>query len=239
MFILDLKLGIIYYKELRKFKEEIMKINKKHLGAVLLTSTILLGACGNAEDSAKTETTEPATTTEESVDTAEETTEDTTVETTEDDASDEADHGEMVNDESGELPEGITEAENPAYPVGSKVTIENDHMPGMKGAKGTVEGVFDTTAYEVTYDDTETGETVANHKWVVHEELKDAQDDPYQAGGEVVLEAEHMPGMKGATATVDSAEATNMYMVTYTDTETGETIENHKWMSEDELSPAE
>lgn len=219
-----------------------MKINKKYLGAVLLSSTLLLGACGNAEDSTKTETTEPATTTEETVETAEETTEDTdqdTVETTEDDDSDEADHGEMVHDESGELPEGIKEAENPAYPVGSKVTIENDHMPGMKGAKGEVVGVFDTTAYEVTYDDTESGETVANHKWVVHEELENAQDEPYQAGDEVVLEATHMPGMKGAKATVDSAEATNMYMVTYTDTETGETIENHKWMSEAELSPAE
>ena len=208
-----------------------MKINKKYLGAVLLSSTILLGACGNAEDSAKTETTEPATTTEETVDTAEE--------TTEDDASDEASHGDMVHDESGEVSEGMKEAENPLYPVGSEVVIENDHMPGMKGAKGEVVGVFDTTAYEVTYDDTESGETVANHKWVVHEELENDQDEPYQAGDEVVLEAEHMAGMKGATATVDLAEATNMYMVTYTDTESGETIENHKWMSEDELSPAE
>lgn len=211
-----------------------MKINKNWLGAVLLSSTLLLGACGNAEDSAQTETTEPATTTEETVDTVE----DTDV-NTENDASNEDGHEDMEHDESGEVPEGMKEAENPLYPVGSEVVIENDHMPGMKGAKGTVVGVYDTTAYEVTYDDTETGETVANHKWVVHEELKDAQDEPYQVGDEVVLEAEHMAGMKGATATVDSAENTNMYMVTYTDTETGETVENHKWMSEDELSPAE
>ena len=124
-----------------------------------------------------------------------------------------------------------------------KLLIQRQHKTlttwKKKKLTGTVVGVYDTTAYEVTYDDTETGETVANHKWVVHEELENAQDEPYQAGDEVVLEASHMPGMKGATATVDSAEKTNMYMVTYTDTESGEKIENHKWMSEDELSQAE
>lgn len=213
-----------------------MKYNKEKLGAVLLSSALLLGACGTADDNGQTESTEPKTTTEETTDT--ETTQDTN-DAEEKETSNEGGHGDMVHDESGEVPEGMKEAENPAYPVGSEVIIENDHMPGMKGAKGTVVGVYDTTAYEVTYDDTETGETVANHKWVVHEELENAQDEPYQAGDEVVLEASHMPGMKGATATVDSAEKTNMYMVTYTDTESGEEIENHKWMSEDELSKAE
>lgn len=207
-----------------------MKDNKKKLGAVLLSSALLLGACGT-NDSEQAEVEEPTTT-------VEETTEDTE-EITEDDSSNESEHGDMVHDESGEVPEGMKEVENPAYPVGSEVVIENDHMPGMKGAKGTVVGVFDTTAYEVTYDDTETGETVDNHKWVVHEELENAQDEPYQAGDEVVLEASHMPGMKGATATIDSAEKTNIYMVTYIDTESGEEIKNHKWMSEDELSKAE
>lgn len=211
--------------------------NKKKLGAVLLSSALLLGACGAKDDNGQTESTEPTTTTEETTDT--ETTQDTN--DVEEEASNEGGHEDMdmEHDESGEVPEGMKEAENPVYPVGSEVVIEDDHMPGMKGATGTVVGVYDTTAYEVTYKDTETGETVANHKWVVHEELENAQDEPYQAGDEVVLEASHMPGMKGATATVDSAEKTNMYMVTYTDTESGEKIENHKWMSEDELSKAE
>ena len=215
-----------------------MKDNKKKLGAVLLSSALLLGACGAKDDNGKTESTEPTTTTEETTDT--ETTQDTN-DVEEKEASNEGGHEDMdmEHDESGEVPEGMKEAENPVYPVGSEVVIEDDHMPGMKGATGTVVGVFDTTAYEVTYKDTETGETVANHKWVVHEELENAQDEPYQAGDEVVLEATHMPGMKGATATIDSAEKTNIYMVTYTDTESGEEIENHTWMSEDELSKAE
>mgnify|MGYP002714762170 FL=1 len=211
-----------------------MKYNKKWLGAVLLSSALLMSACGASDEGEKADTTEPTTTVEETTDTAKD-----TEDMTEDHASTEDGHGNMEHDESGEIPEGLKVAENPAYPVGSQVVIENDHMPGMKGAKGTVVGVFDTVAYEVTYKDTQTGETVANHKWVVHEELENAQDEPYQQGDEVTLEASHMPGMKGATATIDSAENTRVYMVTYTDTESGDTIENHKWMSEDELSPAE
>lgn len=211
-----------------------MKYNKKWLGAVLLSSALLMSACGASDEGEKADTTEPTTTVEETTDTAKD-----TEDMTEDHASTEDGHGNMEHDESGEIPEGLKVAENPAYPVGSQVVIENDHMPGMKGAKGTVVGVFDTVAYEVTYKDTQTGETVANHKWVVHEELENAQDEPYQQGDEVTLEASHMPGMKGATATIDSAENTRVYMVTYTDTESGDTIENHKWMSEDELSAAE
>lgn len=214
-----------------------MNYNKKRLGAVLLSSALLLGACGTTDDNEQTETTEPATT-EETTDT--ETTKNTDEMEKENDASNEdghEDHEDMEHDESGEIPEGLKEAENPTYPVGSEVVIQNDHMPGMEGAKGEVVGVFDTTAYEVTYDDTETGETVANHKWVIHEELENAQDDPYKEGDEVVLEASHMPGMKGASATIDSAEKANVYMVTYTDTKTGETVENHKWMTEEELGP--
>lgn len=55
------------------------------------------------------------------------------------------------------------------------------------------------------------------------------------AASKVVLEAEHMPGMKGATATIDSAERTTVYMVTYTPTTGGEPVKNHKWLVENEI----
>ncbi len=210
-----------------------MKYNKKWLGAVLLSAGLILTACSTSNEG-QTDTTEPASTIENTTDTAE-----NTNDVTENESSNESGHGDMEHDESGDLPEGIKEAENPAYPVGSQVVIQNDHMPGMMGASGTVVGVFDTVAYEVTYQDTKTGETVANHKWVIHEELENPQAEPYQQGDEVILKASHMPGMEGASATIDSAHDTRVYMVTYTDTESGETIENHKWMAEDELSPAE
>src|SRR5699024_4630192 len=136
-------------------------------------------------------------------------------------------HEGMEHDESGEIPEG------------SEVTIQTDQMPGMMGATGEVEGAFDSIAYEITYNDAKEGEEGANHKWVVHEEVENAQDEPYQAGDEVVLEAYHMPGMQGATAIIDSAEDTTVYMVTYTDTETDDTVENHKWLIEEELGQEE
>lgn len=147
------------------------------------------------------------------------------------------DHSEMNHTGSGEVPEGLAEAENPKYPVGSKVVIHADHMPGMDNAEATVSGAFDTTVYSVTYTPTTGGEPVKNHKWVIHEEIENANDEPYKKGDEVVLNAEHMKGMDGAKATIDTAEQTTVYMVDYTDTKTGEKITNHMWVTESELSP--
>ena len=59
------------------------------------------------------------------------------------------DMGDMMHDNSGEIPAGLQKAENPTYSVGDTVTIQTDHMAGMKGATGTVVGAFDTVAYEV------------------------------------------------------------------------------------------
>ncbi|WP_225744981.1 YdhK family protein [Marinilactibacillus sp. Marseille-P9653] len=197
-----------------------MKQNKKWIGTILLSSALLLGACGTDEVNESTIT-------------------DTNQTTTDDTSSGSGDHGGMMHDESGEIPEGLEEAENPTYPVGSEVTIQADHMPGMRGATGEIVGAFDSIAYEITYTDNETGEEVSNHKWIVHKEIENSQEEPYQTSDEVVLEADHMPGMQGATATIDSAEDTSVYMITYIDTETGDTVENHKWLTEDELEPAE
>lgn len=44
-----------------------------------------------------------------------------------------------------------------------------------------------------------------------------------------------MPGMKGATATIDSAEQTTVYMVDYTPTTGGEPVKNQKWVTGSEL----
>ncbi len=48
-----------------------------------------------------------------------------------------------------------------------------------------------------------------------------------------------MDGMKGATATIDSAEKTTVYMVDFVPTTGGEEIKNHKWVTESELSPVD
>lgn len=148
-------------------------------------------------------------------------------------------HSEMDHSSSGEVPEDLEEAENPKYPEDSQAVIQATHMKGMEGATATVTGAFDTTVYTVTYTPTTGGEEVQDHKWVVHEEIEDAGEETFEKGDEVVLNANHMKGMEGATATIDSAKDTTVYMVSYTDTETGDEVEHHKWVTEEELAPAD
>jgi hypothetical protein len=137
---------------------------------------------------------------------------------------------------SSTVPKGLKVAENPTYKVGSQATIKANHMEGMDGAEATIVGAYDTTAYAVTYTPTTGGATVKNHKWVIHEEIKDVGSEPLKPGTEVTLEANHMEGMKGAKGTIDSAEHTTVYMVDYTPTTGGEKVKNHKWVTESELS---
>ncbi|MFC9710240.1 YdhK family protein [Paenibacillus sp. NPDC056933] len=144
--------------------------------------------------------------------------------------------GEMHHSDSGDLPEGLHEKSNPTYPVGSQAVMSTDHMAGMKGAEATIVGAYETTAYAVSYVPTTGGDPVKNHKWVIQEEIQDHTDQPYAAGAEVVLDADHMPGMKGAKATIDSAEQTTVYIVDYTPTTGGDPVKNHKWVTEEELS---
>ncbi|MGE6719401.1 YdhK family protein [Peribacillus frigoritolerans] len=179
---------------------------------------LVLGACSNAND----ENTENKDNTEK----------------TEDKENMEGmDHGNMDHSSSEEVPEGLKEAKNPTYEVGSQAILETDHMEGMKGAKATIVGAYDTTVYTISYTPTTGGERVENHKWVIQEEIKDAGDDPLEPGAEVTVDAAHMEGMDGAKAEIDSAEEMTVYMVDYTPTTGGEEVKNHKWVTESELSP--
>ncbi len=130
-------------------------------------------------------------------------------------------------------------AENPTYEVGSKVKIMEGHMEGMKGAEATIVGAYDTTAYAISYSPTNGGERVENHKWVIHEEIPDSGNEFLEPGTEVKNDASHMEGMDGATAEIDSAEKTTVYMIDFTPTTGGEKVTNHKWVTESELSTAE
>ncbi|WP_019414276.1 YdhK family protein [Paenisporosarcina sp. TG20] len=143
----------------------------------------------------------------------------------------------MDHSGSADVPEGLIVQENPTYAVGTKAILETDHMEGMKGAEATIVGAYDTTAYAISYTPTTGGERVTNHKWVIHDEIKDAGEDTLELGTEVTIEADHMNGMDGATAEIDFAEQTTVYMVDYTSTTNGEEVTNHKWVTESELSP--
>lgn len=152
-----------------------------------------------------------------------------------------ADDADMQHDhamDGGEAPAGIADATDPTYPVGTEVTVLADHMEGMDGATATVTGAYSTTAYSVSYTPTDGGEPVSDHRWVVQEELEDPGDAPLADGTEVTLNADHMAGMEGATATIDSSTQETVYMVDIT-TADGMTMTNHKWVTESELAPAD
>ncbi len=142
----------------------------------------------------------------------------------------------MVHDTSGEIPQGLKESAMPNYKVGDSAKILTEHMEGMKGAEATIVGAFDTIAYEISYDPTNGDSRVENHKWVIHEEIKNAGTEELKPGDEVIIEASHMEGMKDATATIEAAEATTVYMVDYEPNTGGEKVKNHKWVTDSELS---
>lgn len=144
---------------------------------------------------------------------------------------------EMNHSSSGEVPEDLAVAEKPTYPVGSQAVMHAKHMKGMDGAAATIAGAYHTTVYSVSYTPTTGGERVEDHKWVIHEEIENAGEEEFKPGDEVVLNADHMEGMDGAAAVIDSAEETTVYMVDFKNTETGKEVKNHKWVIESELSP--
>lgn len=205
-----------------------MKKKKLIIGILALITTLVLMACGGNEEPDPNDDTNTGT---ESQKNANEGTE------SKENKDEEMNHSGSNHSSSGEVPEGLVEAENPTYPVGSEATINADHMGGMDGAVATITGAFDTTVYMVSYTPTTGGEPVEDHKWVIHEELEEAGEEPFKSGEKVVLNADHMEGMDGATATIDSAEQTTVYMVSYTDTETGQEVTHHKWVTESEISP--
>ncbi|MFD1446545.1 YdhK family protein [Oceanobacillus profundus] len=203
-----------------------MKRNKLIIGIVSMIAVLLLSACANeTEENTGTET---ESNTEEKKDME-----------SESDSHEGMDHSEMNMSSTGEVPEGLEEAENPTYEVGSQAMIETDHMEGMKGAEATIVGAYDTTVYTVSYTPTTGGEEVTDHKWVIHEELENPDDAPLEEGTEVTMNADHMKGMDGAVAKIDSAEETTLYMVDFVPTTGGEEVTNHKWVTESELSPVE
>src|SRR5699024_12557845 len=66
--------------------------------------------------------------------------------------------------------------------------------------------------------------------------LKSAESPTYEVGSKVIIETDHMKGMKGAEATIVGAFSTNAYAVSYTPTTGGEKVKNHKWRSEEHTS---
>lgn len=193
-----------------------MAYHKLFASAASLALAFGLAACGNTDVTVDPET------------------QDKPVETSES-SEQHGDHEGMDHSGSSEIPAGLMEAESPTYEPGSNVIVNADHMDGMEGAEATISGAYDTTVYAVTYTPTDGGDVIENHKWVIHEELKDSGSAPLEPGDTVTLNTDHMSGMQDAEAEIVSAEDTTVYMIDY-ESPDGEKITNHKWVTEEELS---
>lgn len=205
-----------------------MPKNKLMMGILSLLTALILSACNTGDD-----------TQQDQMDTEDMPTDSMDQDgdhMDEDDMGEDDGHMDMDHSGSGEVPDGLQEAADPAFEVGSQVKIEADHMDGMNGAEATIVGAYDTTVYAISYTPTTGGNPVSNHKWVIHEELENPGSEPLEAGDEVIVAADHMTGMDGATVTIDSAEETTVYMIDFMPLDGGDRVTNHKWVTEDELS---
>ena len=80
--------------------------------------------------------------------------------------------GNPVKDHKWVVQEEIKDAGDQRLADGTEVTLEAEHMEGMKGAKATIASSTDQTVYMVDYESD--GMTMTNHKWVVESEIKPA-----------------------------------------------------------------
>lgn len=133
--------------------------------------------------------------------------------------------------------EDVKIEENPKYPVGSKVRILVNRMEGMQDAEGVIVGAYDTTAYAVKYLPTTGGDKV-EYKWVIEEELKGASSAHLKEGIDVIIYADHIEGMEGASGETLYSDDSTVYMVDFTTTK-GKQVKNYRWLTEKELSPVE
>ncbi|GIN58291.1 YdhK family protein [Lederbergia ruris] len=200
----------------------------RYILTINVAMMLALGACGQASDQNK-EVKDEGQAPQENVENNQEST----------DKGANSSHDSMQHSSSAEVPEGLKEAKDPKYKAGSQAIVETDHMEGMDGAEATIVGAYDTIAYVVSYTPTNGGEKVKDHKWVIQEEIVDAGQEPLSPGTEVTLEADHMEGMEGATAEIESSEHTTVYMIDYKPTTGGEEVKNHKWVTENELGPVQ
>lgn len=68
--------------------------------------------------------------------------------------------------------------------------------------------------------------------------IAEAQSPTYPVGTEVIVNAAHMPGMDGATATIVGAFDTTTYAVSFTPTDGGAPLHDHRWVVHEELVDA-
>lgn len=119
----------------------------------------------------------------------------------------------------------------------------NDQVAETETAMATETGVSESMGTQSQPDDDAHGE----HEGHDHPAdggrapagMVEAANPAYPVGTEVVLSADHMPGMGGAKATIVGAfDDTFTYAISYTPTDGGDPVKNHKWVVQEELEGA-
>ncbi|EHM71483.1 PF07563 family protein [Staphylococcus epidermidis 14.1.R1.SE] len=77
-----------------------------------------------------------------------------------------------------------------------------------------------------------------NDESKVPEGMTSTNEGEFKVGDKVTITAGHMPGMKGAEATVKGAYKTYAYVVSYKPTNGNEKVNNHKWVVNEEIKDA-
>ena len=80
-----------------------------------------------------------------------------------------------------------------------------------------------------------TEEMEHTHSEEVTRDMSISEDPKYPVGTEVIIQANHMEGMDGAEGKVVNAYDTTAYAVTYTPTDGGDKVKNHKWVVQEEI----
>ena len=70
------------------------------------------------------------------------------------------------------------------------------------------------------------------------ENMKSTNDGKFKKGDKVTITEGHMAGMKNAKGTVKEAYKTYAYEVSYTPTNGGDKVNNHKWVVNEEVADA-
>lgn len=197
-------------------KEEDFKMSHKILSLVItILAAFTIAACG-VNDTNKGDTTETGTNVTNNLE---------GMDKEENDVNEHAGH---------QIPEGLKEAEDPKYPIGSKAIVNASHTDGMEGAVATIKGAYDTTVYSVSYTPTNGDPFEENHKWFVEGELAGVDEKALTEGSNVIIDADHQSGMMGAEGVIDTIEKTTVYVVDYKNS-LGETVTDHFWLKESEL----
>src|SRR5699024_2809416 len=69
--------------------------------------------------------------------------------------------------------------------------------------------------------------------------LREAEHPTYPVGSTTTTQADRMEGMEGAESTIVGGYDATAFAVSYTPTNGGEKVENHKWVIKEAVTPSE